>query len=65
MKILWSDFSIQMLSAIYTYYKQKGSRELAQRITKDILSATKQLKDQPLSGQIEPGLVQLGEGHRL
>ncbi len=64
MKILWSDFSVQMLSEIYIYYKEKVHPELAKRILKELLNATSQLQNQPASGQSEPTLIKMGEGHR-
>lgn len=64
MKILWSDFSIEMLLEIYTYYKEKASPAIARKIRRDILNATNQLKKHPDSGQIELNLEKLNEGHR-
>lgn len=64
MKVLWSDFSIEMLFAIHHYYKEKASPAIAKRIKTDILNATKQLKKHPSSGQIELTLEKLNEGHR-
>ena len=53
MKILWSDFSIQMLFEIYNYYKEKASPVIAKKIKAEIFTAAKQLKKHPSSGQIE------------
>lgn len=64
MKILWSEFSIKMLLEIYTYYKEKASPSVAKKIKTDILTATKQLKKHPDSGQIELNLEKLNEGYR-
>jgi toxin ParE1/3/4 len=64
MKILWSDFSIEMLLEIYTYYKIKASPSIAKKIKTEILTATNQLKKHPTSGQIELNLEELNEGHR-
>ncbi|KAF0128586.1 MAG: plasmid stabilization system family protein [Bacteroidetes bacterium] len=64
MKILWSDFSIEMLVEIYNYYKDKASPAIARKIKTDIFSATKQLKKFPESGQTELNLEKLHEGHR-
>jgi toxin ParE1/3/4 len=64
MKILWSDFSIEMLLEIYTYYKKKASPSIAKKIKTEILTATNQLKKYPTSGQIELNLEKLNEGHR-
>jgi hypothetical protein len=35
MKILWSDFSVEMLLEIYTYYKEKASPSIAKKIKTD------------------------------
>jgi plasmid stabilization system protein ParE len=59
MKILWSDFSIEMLSEIYTYYKINASPSVAKKIKTEILTATNQLKKHPNSGQIELNLEKL------
>jgi len=64
MKILWSDFSIEMLLEIYTYYKEKASPVIARKIKTEIFTATKQLLKHPTSGQIELNLQKLSEGHR-
>ncbi len=64
MKVLWSDFSVEMLFEIYTYHKEKASPSIAKKIKSEILSATKQLKKYPASGQIELNLEKLNEGHR-
>ncbi len=65
MKILWSDFSVEMLIEIYNYYTEKASITIARKIRTDILNATKQLKKHPTSGQIEFNLEKLNEGHRF
>lgn len=65
MKILWSDSSIEMLLEIYNYYNEKASPAIAKKIKTDILTATRQLKKHPASGQIELSLEQLNEGHRF
>jgi len=64
MKIIWSDFSISMLLEIYTYYSEVANPAIAKKIKTDILTATKQLKKHPTSGQIELNLEKLNEGHR-
>jgi len=64
MKILWSEFAIEMLLEIYSYYKEKTSPAIAGRIKAEIFNATKQLKRNPDSGQIELTLEKLNEGHR-
>ncbi|TCO09825.1 type II toxin-antitoxin system RelE/ParE family toxin [Natronoflexus pectinivorans] len=64
MKIVWSDFSIEMLLEIYSYYKKKASPSIAKKIKTEILTATNQLKKHPTSGQIEMNLEMLNEGHR-
>lgn len=64
MKILWSDFSIEMLFEIYNYYKEKASPAIAKKIRAEIFTAAKQLKKHPSSGQIELNLENLNQGHR-
>jgi plasmid stabilization system protein ParE len=64
MKILWSDFSIEMLLEIYSYYKEKASPSIAKKIKTDILTTTKQLKKHQASGQIELNLEKLNEEYR-
>jgi plasmid stabilization system protein ParE len=64
MKILWSDFSTEMLLEIYNYYKEKASPTIAKDIKNEIFTATKQLKKHPSSGQVELNLERLNEGHR-
>lgn len=64
MKILWSDFSKEMLLEIYTHYKINASPSIAKKIKSEILTATNQLKNHPTSGQIELNLEKLNEGHR-
>jgi len=64
MKIIWSDFSIEMLKEIFLYHKEVAGYKIANRIKTNIFSTTKQLKQHPNSGQIEPILELLNEGHR-
>lgn len=64
MKIIWSDFASETLSEIYQYYKEKASPTIAQKIKTEIFTATRHLKKNPSSGQIEINLEELNEGHR-
>lgn len=64
MKIIWSDFSSEILVEIYKYYKLKAGSNIANQIKSNIFNSTKQLKKNPFSGQIEVSLKQLNEGHR-
>jgi len=64
MKILWSNFASEMLTEIYDYYKSNASVRVARKIKNEIFTATKQLKSNPYSGQIEINLERLEEGHR-
>ena len=64
MKIIWSDFAIEMLKEIFIYHKEIAGNNVARRIKTRIFSSTRQLKQQPNSGQIEPNLEILMEGHR-
>jgi toxin ParE1/3/4 len=64
MRIIWSDFSSEILLEIYQYYKEKAGYSVAQKIKSNIFNSTKQLINNPLSGQIELTLVNLSEEHR-
>lgn len=64
MKIIWSDFSSDMLVEIFNYYKENASYNIAKRIKANIFKATRQLIKYPISGQIEESLKHLGEEHR-
>lgn len=64
MKIFWSDFASEMLKEIYEYLKENASKKIAKRIKNEILDTTKQLEKFGKSGQIEPTLEKLNEGHR-
>ena len=64
MKIIWSDFSSEILIKIFQYYKEKAGYSVAQKIKSNIFQSTKQLIKHPTSGQIELTLENLCEGHR-
>jgi plasmid stabilization system protein ParE len=64
MKIIWSDFSSDILIEIYLYYKEKAGYAIAKKIKSQIFKSTKQLIKHPISGQIEQTLKHLGEEHR-
>jgi len=64
MKVIWSDFAISSLYDIFKYYKETANESVAKRIKSRIFAATRQLKQHPESGQIEPNLIQLDESHR-
>jgi len=64
MKILWSNFAIEMLLEIYNYHKENANPSIARKIKTSIFTATDQLKKHPASGQIELNLEKLKEGHR-
>lgn len=64
MKILWSDFAIEMLRAIYQYHKVNASVTIARTIRTEIFTATRQLKKHPTSGSIEFNLEEIKQGHR-
>ena len=63
-KIIWSEFASDMLKETYLYHKEVAGIRIAKRIKTKIFSSTKQLKNYPDSGQIEPTLEVLNEGHR-
>lgn len=64
MKIIWSDFAIGNLKNIFNYYKIKASTKVAHEIRKQIFESTKQLIDNPESGQVEFHLKKLEQNHR-
>jgi len=64
MKVIWTDFASNSLFEIYKYYKEAASENIAQRIKFKLFSATRQLIQHPLSGQIETNLQKFGEDHR-
>lgn len=64
MKVFWSEFASLQLQQIYTYYKSVAGYKIASNIKSNIFEATRQLNTHPLSGQLEPHLEQLNEGHR-
>lgn len=41
MQIIWSDFAIDNLKAIFDYYKVKANKKLSHKIRQQILEATK------------------------
>lgn len=64
MKIFWTKFALNSLHNIFNYYKENVNEIVAQNIKNSILSGTRQLEKQPLSGTIEKLLLNLEEGHR-
>ena len=64
MKIVWTDFAIKNLKNIVDYYTEKVSKKTAHKIRKQILATTKQLLDNPESGQLEFNLEKLKQNHR-
>ena len=64
MKIIWTDFASKMLREIYDYHKVNASRKTAVKIKKNIFASTRQLKNHPEMGQLEPFLMRLNENHR-
>jgi len=64
MKVIWTDFAIESLKDIFDYYSLKAHKEVAHKIRKQILESTKQLKNNPESGQIEFNLEKLNKNHR-
>jgi len=64
MKILWSKFAAEELKEIFDYYKENAGISIANRLREKIFNSTRQLKTQPKSGQIEPSLNRMNEGHR-
>lgn len=64
MKIIWTDFAIENLKDIFDYYSIKASKKVAHKIRKQIFESTKQLSENPESGQIELNLEKLKQNHR-
>ena len=64
MRIIWTDFAIENLKGIFDYYSDKASKPIAHKIRKQILSSTKQLLDNPKSGQLEFNLEKIKQNHR-
>lgn len=64
MKIRWTDFAIENLKEIFDYYSLKSSNKTVYKIRKQILNATKQLVNNPESGQVEVNLQKLKQNHR-
>lgn len=64
MKIIWSDFATKKLKEIYIYHKDNVNKKVADKLKKSIFSSTKQLLNQPNSGQLEPTLQRLQQQHR-
>jgi len=64
MRIIWSDFASDNLKDIFFYHKEVAGENIAQKLREKIFATTKQLEEQPLSGQIELALEHLKEGHR-
>jgi len=64
MKITWTEFAVQNLNDIFEYHKEVAGKNVASKIKKDIFYTSRQLKQHPESGQIEPYLAELNEGYR-
>ncbi|WP_376778733.1 type II toxin-antitoxin system RelE/ParE family toxin [Chryseobacterium taichungense] len=64
MKIIWTDFAIENLKIIFEYYTAKANRKVAHKIRKQILNSTRQLIQNPQSGQIELYLEKLNQQYR-
>jgi plasmid stabilization system protein ParE len=64
MNIIWSEFARYALKETYLYHKEIAGIFIAKKIKFKIFSSTKQLIQYPDSGQIEPTLEVLNEGHR-
>jgi plasmid stabilization system protein ParE len=64
MKIVWTDFAIRNLKEIFDFYAIKVNKNVAHKIRRQILKSSKQLKNNPNSGPIEPNLKKLKKNHR-
>jgi plasmid stabilization system protein ParE len=52
-RILWSDFAINQLKAIYDYHLIKATYNIAQRLIQKIIDATILLENNPKTGRKE------------
>lgn len=64
MQILFSELATQSLKEISDYFTGVAGKRVAQKIIRELLVATKQLKDYPKSGQIQENLIELELNHR-
>lgn len=64
MKVIWSKFAAEELKEIFDYYKDTAGISIAQRLRDRIFISTKQIKNQPNFGQIEPTLSWINQEHR-
>jgi len=63
-KIVWTNFAISELKKIFIYYRMIAGERVANKIKKEIFSATKPLIKQPQIGSIEENLFELNQEHR-
>lgn len=52
-RVVWTEFAQNRLKSIYTYYKKKASKKVAERLTNQIYSSVKPLTHEPFIGQSE------------
>lgn len=64
MKVIWTDFAIKNLKDIFDYFAIKANKKVAHEIRHQILTSTRQLKENPESGSIELQLEQLKQPYR-
>lgn len=64
MKIIWTDFAIKNLKAIFDYYSVNGAKQVAHKVRKQIFNSVRQLINNPNSGQLELNLEELSEKYR-
>jgi len=64
MKIVWTDFAIKNLKDIFEFYSTKANKKVAHKIRRQLLKSSRQLKDIPNSGPIEPSLDTLKNSYR-
>ena len=63
-QIIWTNFATHELKNIFLYYRMVANDEVAAKIKKSILNATKPLIKQPYIGAIEENLIELKQDHR-
>lgn len=64
MKIIWTEFATENLKDIFDYYSNKATKKVAHKIKKQIFDTTRQLINNPESGQLEFNLDKLKQNHR-
>ena len=64
MKVIWTRSALLELQEIYEYYLENVGFQMAENIRKAVLTSTKQLGENPLSGISEKKLSDEGKEYR-